>query len=79
MSKVTIELNHAGIDQLLKSQWAMDCCKEIAEEVASRAGEDYHVSTFTGKSRVNASVGPSTYEAYQDNMENNTLLKAIGG
>ena len=48
-----------------------------AQAIANRAGTGYTVSTYTGRSRVNASVGATSEEALRDNYENNTLLKAV--
>ena len=79
MSKVEIELNSAGIQELLKSAEIQGYCEELARGVASRAGDGYEVDTMVGKTRVNASVYAATKEANKDNLENNTLLKALGG
>ena len=77
--KVEIELNSAGIQELLKSAEIQGYCEELAREVANRAGDGYEVDTMVGKTRVNASVYAATKEANKDNLENNTLLKALGG
>ena len=79
MSKVEIELNSAGIQELLKSAEIQGYCEELARGVASRAGDGYEVDTMVGKTRVNASVYAATKEANKENLENNTLLKALGG
>lgn len=79
MSKVKIELNKAGVRGMLQSAEMMSVCREHAEAIAGRAGEGYEVSTYTGKTRVNASVITATPDAMRDNMENNTLLKAVRG
>ena len=79
MGQVKVVLNYQGIqEELLKSQWALDCCKEAADLVANRAGDGY-VSEYVGQRRVNVSVHTTTDEAAQDNLDNNTLLKALGG
>lgn len=79
MSKVKIELNSAGIQELLKSAEIQGYCEELAHEVAGRAGDGYEVDSMVGKTRANASVYAATKEAIKDNLENNTLLKALGG
>ena len=79
MSKVEIELNSAGIQELLKSADVKKYCEEIARGVASRAGDGYEFDSVVGKTRVNASVYAATKKANRDNLENNTLLKALGG
>ena len=82
MSKVDFKLNLQGLNQLMtgpETQEAMSVCKEYADGVQRKAGEGYEVSTYVGRSRVNASVYAATHEARKDNYEHNTLLKARGG
>ena len=77
MGNVRVELNSEGVRALLKSPEMAAICKEQAEAIAGRAGSGYHVTTYTGATRVNASVITETAEAARDNMKNNTLLKAV--
>ena len=79
MNKVKVVLNRKGVSELLKSQEAMNVCREYAEKIRDRAGAGYEISTYVGKTRVNAMVYADTYEARLDNYKNNTLLKARGG
>lgn len=76
---VQIELNDEGVRELLKSPEIERICRDLAEGIASRAGDGYQVSTYTGRTRVNASVVAATNAAKRDNMKNNTLLKAVKG
>lgn len=73
------KLNRKGVQELMKSSNMMGICTDIANQVRGRAGDGYEVSTYTGKTRVNASVYAATAKARKDNLENNTLLKARGG
>ena len=73
-----VELNSAGVVELLKSAEMAAICKGYADGIAMRAGTGYTVSTYTGRTRVNASVRCATDEAWRDNLENNTLIKAVG-
>lgn len=77
MGKMRIELNSAGVRELLQSSAMAAVCMQQALAIAGRAGPGYSVSTFTGATRVNASVRTETAEAMKDNMKNNTLLKAV--
>lgn len=77
--KVEVELNSAGIQELLKSAEIESVCKEYADKVANRAGDGYEVNTQVGKTRVNAMVYADSFAARKDNLKNNTLLKALGG
>ena len=79
MSSVKFKLNRKGVSELLKSGEALQVVKDYAYEVQNRAGDGYEVTWMTGKTRVNASVAAMTQEARKDNLENNTLLKALGG
>lgn len=65
-------------NQLLKSDSMKAICKELAEDVAGKCGPGYKVDTYDGRRRVNAMVYPDTEEAKKDNLDNNTLLKALG-
>jgi len=79
MSKVKFELNSAGVRELLQSAEMAGICKQYADQVQGRCGEGYTVDTYTGKTRVNASVHAATFKARRDNLKHNTLLKALGG
>lgn len=78
MAKGKLKLRSDGIKEMLKSEELKNECKNHAELAAATAGSGYEVSVYTGKTRVNASVRAATKEAYKDNLENNTLMKAVG-
>lgn len=75
---VVIELNHEGIQALLKSTEVADMLADKAGEIAARAGEGYETCVYNSGNRARASVRTATYQAYREQMENNTLLKALG-
>lgn len=77
MSKTKIVLNSTGVRALLKSNEIANVCDEIASNVLARCGDGYERDSYIGKNRVNAMVYASTYQAKKDNLENNTLLKAV--
>ncbi len=80
MSKsiVELKLNSDGIKELLKSDEIAAACKEQADAIASRAGDGYEVTTRQYPERIAYAVNAETKEARQDNLKNNTLLKALG-
>lgn len=78
MAGLRIELNHEGIDQLLKSQEMEGCVQQVAENCRSKCGEGYATDTHMTPSRIVASVYTETAEAVKDNLANNTLLRALG-
>ena len=73
------ELNEAGVRELLQSSEMAAIVTSLGSNVLSRVGAGYEISTVTGKTRVNCRVAAATYEAKKENLENNTLLKALGG
>lgn len=77
MPKTKIVLDHKGIDSLLKSTEVSGYVSEIAQQVASKCGAGYETDTYTTPSRVVSSVYTDDAAAARDNIENNTLLKAV--
>jgi len=75
MAKMKFELNHAGVVQLLKSPEMQSVIESEANGMSNRAGDGYQVRY--GRDRVVAFVETGTDAAAQDNMDNNTLLKAV--
>lgn len=77
MSKFKIELNEAGVGELLKSTELGEALQEIG--ISKVPGEDYSVQKINVGSRVIARINVDTQEALNDNMDNNTLIRALGG
>ncbi|MBQ8559050.1 MAG: hypothetical protein IJ439_03595 [Tyzzerella sp.] len=77
MSKVKVILNKEGVRELLRSNEMMAICEEHANKALGQLGEGYIVTTMTGQNRVNASIYAESYEAKKENMEHNTILKAL--
>ena len=79
MANFKFELNQSGGRELLQSSEMMAICKGYADNALASLGDGYEVSTYVGKSRVNASVIATTYAAKKENSETNSILKAVGG
>lgn len=79
MSKLRIELNYAGVGQLLRSDEVKAYLEAQASERAESLGDGYETDTYRAGTRVIASIYTGTREAAKDNMENNSLLKAVSG
>ncbi|MDO5015289.1 MAG: hypothetical protein Q4E28_04990 [Clostridia bacterium] len=72
------KLNRRGVRELLRSAEMMAVTDKYANKIKNNAGSSgYEVSNFRGKNRVNSSVRASTKDTIKDNLENNTLLKAV--
>lgn len=69
-----ISLNESAVGQLLRSQEVADYLMGCAGSVAAAAGEGYDI--MQGWDRVSVIVHTATDRARQDNLENNTLLRA---
>lgn len=72
-----IKLNIAEIREFLCSEEVQKLVKDYADEIQQRAGDGYESSVYVGRFRARASVKAMTRKAKQDNLKNNTLLKAM--
>lgn len=70
-------LNRKGVRQLLRSEEMSAVCMEYANNAVSRLGEGYSANARTGKNRVNAEVKADTYKARKENLETNSIWKAL--
>lgn len=77
MSSFKFELNKEGIAELMKGPEMQAVLIANAHEIKNRAGDGYDV--HVGPTRANVSVRTGTDKAAQDNLDNNTLLKAVRG
>ena len=73
MGKVRIELNSPGIRAMLKSEEIQSSVEEQATRIANEAGGDFEVKI----ARAYASVRNKNRRGYENNMRNNTLLRAV--
>lgn len=77
MSKIKFELNRDGVRALMQSPEAQALILEKAEAIRDRCPDiGYEADVQVGKTRAVGMVKATTFEAKQDNLENNTLLKA---
>lgn len=74
-----IELNSAGVRELLRSPELESGLRDLAADIAARAGDGYEADTRQMGTRVIASAATATQDAMKDNLANNTLLRALGG
>ena len=82
--KVKVILNLRGVYALRLSPEISAVCESVARSKIFDKLPDgqYEVSApvpARGQRRAHVSVRTATQEAYQDNLRNNTLLKAMGG
>lgn len=77
MAKLKVVLNRAGVRELMQSPEMQAILKEHADATAAALGEGYEVTTRVGKNRANAEVAAVTYQTRKDQLENNTILKAL--
>lgn len=83
MSKVRIELNLPGINEIMKSEGVQELLQQCGQQVANTAsamdGAEYAASTHTINWIAVTNVFPDSRDAAHKNFKNNTLLKALGG
>ena len=77
MAKSIFKLNYKGVGELLKSKEMQNVLSEYATNIKNRCGDGYEQDIYVGKNRANAMVKATTFKAKKDNMDNNTILKAV--
>ena len=77
VKSITVKLNDAGVKELLKGSAMQGILGDAAASKAMQAGEGYASEVHIGQNRAYANIFPDTKEAYNDNLENNTLEKVI--
>lgn len=78
MSNFNLKLNSQGIQELLKGSEMQSILADIGRQKANAAGTGYGSAVHVFQKRAAVHVFPETYEAAQDNYENNTLIKVVG-
>lgn len=77
MSNVKIELNREGIRALLRSEEMQAMLHKTAAEAAARCGDGYEAGSYVMPTRAVARVSAVSARAKRDNLQNNTILKAL--
>lgn len=77
--EVVFEVNSAGIIEMLQSSGAGTVCGNVARQVLSSAGDGFILDTRISGDRVAARVKVDSKEGYKKCMQDNVLLKALGG
>ena len=80
MFKIKVELNTAGVNELLRSSGMRAVIQNHAKSMAQRLGDGYGYRIWYGSKdgRVRAFVGTQSKKAFQENLEDNTIMKAVG-
>lgn len=76
-TKVKIELNSAGVRQLLRSPEAVGFIEGVASRIAARAGAGHSVLAGAGVNRARATVRTETYDAKMREAKSRSLSSAI--
>lgn len=77
MAKTKITIDNKGLQELMKSKEMNGVLMECASKSLQKLGAGYEASEYTGKSRSNVSVYAVTKDAQKENLENNSILKAV--
>jgi hypothetical protein len=76
-SRIRVELNSGNIRKYLRSAEMKALVLSRAEQIANRCGDGYEAGAKLMPSREIAFVEAQSKEARQDNLDNNTILKAV--
>ena len=79
MSDIRVELNHDGIREFLRSTEVSELVSSYAKAAAEQLGEGYAADKLLQPTRQIASVYADTTAARRENLENNSILKAVLG
>ena len=72
-----VKLSYTGIGQLLRGEEMKNLMTQFGSDRAHRAGDGYNFRVHNTGQRQVVNIFPETYEAYKDNLQNNTLLKIL--
>lgn len=78
MSNFKFELNLPGLNELMKSGEMQNYLLNAGNVVAKSAGEGYEAEVHLADYVAISNVYPTTFKSRRDNLNNNTLVKAIG-
>lgn len=76
-SKVTVELNRAGVRAMLRSDEMKAMLEAKADAAAQACGAGYASAGYVMPTRAVARISAVSAEARRDNLKNNTILKAL--
>ena len=71
-------LNSDTVGELLNSKGLVDELTKYAEQKKEKLGDDYVIEVQKTKDRTRVLIGTANERAVKDNLENNTLLQAVG-
>ena len=77
MSNVRVEMNYAGVRELLKSSEMKSVLDGYANSVMQQLDDGYEIEHRT-TDRAVVAIGAVTVKARVQNSRDNTLLKALG-
>lgn len=78
MNDVKIELDSAGIMQLLSSDEVQSFVTNIANDCVSSCSGKYEVQSTVKSGRAVANIKTADKETYYKNLKTNELIKATG-
>lgn len=77
MAKYKFELNRSGVRALLRSDEMKTMLKAKADAAAKACGDGYEAGSYVMPTRAVARVSAVSVQAKQENLGNNTILKAL--
>ena len=77
MSQSRLELDRAGMNELLHSKEVEKAVHDKSQEIAARLGRAYETDVKQMQTRVISSIFTTDKRAISDILKNNTLLKAV--
>lgn len=77
MAKYKFKLDKSGVRELLRSDEMKAMLKAKADATAKACGDGFESGSYVMPTRAVARVSAVTIEARQNDLKNNTILKAL--
>lgn len=77
MAKVKVKVNVPAVKAMMRSKEMQSIINGRASQIQAGLGAGYEVESYVAKTRCVALVGTGSEESKKENMENNTILKAM--
>ena len=76
-SRFKVWIESDAVVELMKSGRMQEILNDYAQNALGRLGEGYEATLFLGTDRAKAQVTAVSYQARKENLEQNTILKAV--
>lgn len=77
MNRIKVWVEPKAVIEIMQSEKMQEILNEYAQKAVAELGEGYEATSFMGTDRAKAQVTAVSYKAKKENLEQNTILKAV--